>query len=65
MLGRALLRRAGALPPLVDLAGRPTCFALTAVAWREPVPKTVAAARQIAARGHRLLKRYAQLKDNA
>lgn len=46
------------LPPLVDDAGRPTRFALTAAAWGEPVPKTVAAARKIAEKGRRLLAAY-------
>lgn len=51
------------LPPLVDDAGRPTRFALTAAAWGEPVPKTVAAAREIAAKGKRLLVAYEQGKS--
>jgi len=46
------------LPPLVDAKGRPTRHALSAHAWGEPVPKTVAAARRIAAKGERLLARY-------
>ncbi|WP_375778682.1 DUF6321 domain-containing protein [Bradyrhizobium sp. ma5] len=46
------------LPPLVDARGRPTRHALSAHAWGEPVPKTVAAARRIAAKGERLLERY-------
>jgi uncharacterized protein DUF6321 len=46
------------LPPLVDAEGRPTRHALSAHAWGEPVPKTVAAARRIAAKGERLLVRY-------
>lgn len=45
------------LPKLVDAKGRPTRFALSAHAWGEPVPKTPAAARRIAAKGHRLLAR--------
>ena len=47
--------RSGALPPLRNRHGKPTRFALTAAAWGEPVPKTVAAARKIAERGRRLL----------
>ncbi len=31
---------------------------LTAAAWGEPVPRTVAAARRICARGRALLRRY-------
>lgn len=50
--------RTGKLPPLVGANGKPTRFALTAAAWGEPVPKTVAAARKIAAKGRRLLARY-------
>jgi len=46
------------LPPLVDANGRPTRHALSAHAWGEPVPKTAAAARRIAAKGKRLLARY-------
>jgi hypothetical protein len=46
------------LPPLRDDDGKPTRFALTAAAWGEPVPKTVAAARRIAAKGERLLAAY-------
>jgi hypothetical protein len=50
--------RAGALPPLRDKSGKPTRFALTAAAWGEPVPRTAAAARRIAAKGRALLQRY-------
>lgn len=50
--------RKGALPPLRDRNGKPTRFALTAAAWGEPVPRTVAAARRIAAKGRRLLAAY-------
>ena len=56
--------RAGRLPPLTDKAGKPTRFALTAAAWGELVPKTVAAARKIAAKGHRRLERYKQRKSS-
>ncbi|MGJ4994883.1 DUF6321 domain-containing protein [Bradyrhizobium sp. HKCCYLS3077] len=51
------------LPPLVDADGQPTRLALSAHAWGEPVPRTVAAARRIAAKGERLLARYHRLKD--
>ena len=51
------------LPPLVDENGEPTRHALSAHAWGEPVPKTVAAARRIAAKGERLLKQYHKLKE--
>lgn len=49
--------RSGRLPALRDADGKPTRFALTAAAWGEPVPKTIAAARKIADRGRRLLAR--------
>lgn len=48
------------LPPLVDMKGRPTRFALSAHAWGEPVPRTHAAARKIADKGRRMLTRYRQ-----
>lgn len=50
------------LPPLVDESGAPTRHALSAHAWGEPVPKTIAAARRIAAKGERLLARYHRVK---
>lgn len=53
------------LPPLVDANGQPTRHALSAHAWGEPVPKTVAAARRIAAKGERLLARYRRIKARA
>jgi hypothetical protein len=53
------------LPPLVDANGHPTRHALSAHAWGEPVPKTVAAARRIAAKGERLLARYRRSKAQA
>src|SRR6185437_14088855 len=51
------------LPPLVDARGQPTRHALSAHAWGEPVPKTAAAARRIAAKGKRLLERYRRAKN--
>lgn len=54
--------RRGALPALRK-DGKPTRFALTAAAWGEPVPKTVKAARAIAAKGRRLLERYRRAKS--
>jgi hypothetical protein len=53
------------LPPLVDAEGQPTRHALSAHAWGEPVPKTVAAARRIAAKGERLLARYRRAKTRS
>jgi hypothetical protein len=52
------------LPPLVGRNGRPTRLALSAHAWGEPVPRTVAAARRIAAKGERLLARYRRIKQS-
>jgi hypothetical protein len=51
------------LPPLVDAQGQPTRHALSAHAWGEPVPKTIAAARKIAAKGEKLLARYHKAKE--
>jgi hypothetical protein len=48
--------------PLVSKSGEPTRLALSAHAWGESVPKTVAAARKLAAKGTRLLERYAKAK---
>jgi len=44
-------------------AKKPTRFALTAAAWGEPVPRTPAAARRIAAKGRRLLERYRRTRE--
>ena len=51
------------LPPLVDDRGGPTRHALSAHAWGEPVPRTVAAARRIAAKGERLLQLYHRISQ--
>ena len=53
------------LPPLLDHRGRPTRHALSAHAWGEPVPRTVAAARRIAVKGERLLQRYRRIKQKS
>jgi uncharacterized protein DUF6321 len=53
------------LPPLVDDRGRPTRHALSAHAWGEPVPRTAAAARRIAAKGERLLQRYRRIQQKS
>jgi len=55
--------RAGTLPPLRGEDGAPTRFALSAAAWGEPVPRTEAAARKIAAKGRRLLAQYQKEKS--
>ena len=46
------------LPPLLKPNGEPTRLALSAHAWGEAVPRTVAQARKLAAKGRRLLARY-------
>ena len=51
------------LLPLVDAQGRPMRYALSAQAWGESVPKTIAAARKIAAKGEELLNRYRKRKE--
>ena len=53
------------LPPLQKQNGEPTRFALSAHAWGEPVPKTEAQARKIAAKGRKLLERYRKAKATA
>jgi hypothetical protein len=45
--------------------GQPTRLALSAHAWGEPVPKTMAAAARLAAKGRRLLERYQRTKPAA
>ena len=47
-------------PMLKD--GKPTRLALSAHAWGEPVPKTLADAKKLAAKGSALLKKYASAK---
>lgn len=55
--GRAML------PPPLKPDGEPTRSALSAHAWGEKVPKTEAAARRIAEKGHKLLARYRREKE--
>ena len=45
--------------------GKPARLALSAHAWGEPVPKTMAAARKLAAKGKELLARYERAKKRA
>lgn len=61
----SFLRRHFANPrgPMVGKDGKPTRLALSAHAWGEPVPKTAAAARRLAAKGKRLLERYRAAKS--
>ncbi len=65
----SFLRRHFAHPrgPMVDDKGQPTRLALSAHAWGEPVPKTTAAAKKLADKGHKLLEQYhaAQEKQSA
>jgi hypothetical protein len=42
--------------------GAATRLALSAHAWGEPVPKTMAAPARLAAKGRRLLERYQRTK---
>jgi hypothetical protein len=50
--------------PMVDDKGQPTRLALSAHAWGEPVPKTEAAAKKLAAKGRKLLERYQAAKKS-
>ena len=43
--------------------GEPTRLALSAHAWGEPVPKTQADARKLAAKGKKLLENYKESKQ--
>src|ERR1700759_283976 len=60
----SFLRRHFAHPrgPMVDEQGKPTRLALSAHAWGEQVPKTMAAAKKLAAKGSKLLERYQKAK---
>ena len=61
----SFLRRHFAHPrgPMVNEHGEPTRLALSAHAWGEPVPRTMAAAKKLADKGTRLLERYAASKN--
>jgi hypothetical protein len=48
--------------PMKDKKGRATRLALSASAWGEPVPGDAEAAARLAAKGRRLLERYAKTK---
>ena len=50
-------------PMLKD--GEPTRLGLSAQAWGEPVPKTEAAAKRLAAKGRKLLEQYHASQDKA
>lgn len=51
------------LPPLTKPNGKPTRLALAAAAWGEPVPRTEASARRLAAKGRALLAKYKRMKE--
>lgn len=61
----SFLRRHFANPrgPMKDEKGEPTRLALSAHAWGEPVPRTAADAKKLAAEGHHLLEEYHAIKD--
>jgi hypothetical protein len=63
----SFLRRHFANPrgPMVDGDGNPTRLALSAHAWGEPVPKTMAAAKKLAAKGTKLLEQYQASKTKS
>ena len=48
--------------PMKDEKGRATRLALSAAAWGEPVPQDASDAARLAAKGRRLLERYANTK---
>jgi hypothetical protein len=48
--------------PMIDEKGRATRLALSAAAWGEPVPKNAEDAAILAAKGKRLLEKYANTK---
>lgn len=51
--------------PMKDEKGRATRLALSAAAWGEPVPKDASDAAKLAAKGRRLLERYAKTKKKS
>lgn len=51
--------------PMKDEKGRPTRLALSAAAWGEPVPQNAQDAAALAAKGRRLLERYANVKKKS
>ena len=60
----SFLRRHFANPagPMTDADGEPTRLALSAHAWGERVPKTMADAEKLAAKGAKLLEKYKAAK---
>lgn len=51
--------------PMKKPNGEPTRLALSAAAWGEPVPQDRSDAARLAAKGRRLLERYARTKEKA
>jgi hypothetical protein len=51
--------------PMKDDNGKPTRLALSAAAWGEPVPQNMEDAAELAAKGRRLLERYANSKKKS
>ena len=49
--------------PMKDAKGEPTRLALSAQAWGEKVPSTLAQARALAEKGRRLLERHRKAKQ--
>lgn len=49
--------------PLVDKNGNPTRLAKAATKWGEPIPRTMAAAARLAAKGRNLLKKAKRMKE--
>lgn len=62
----SFLRRHFANPrgPMKDKDGKPTRLALSAHAWGEKVPTTMAQAKQLAAKGKKLLEQYRKAKED-
>src|ERR1700755_3100386 len=63
--GSFLRRHFAHLRGPLEKDGKPTRLALSAHAWGEPVPKTEAAARKLAAKGTRLLEQYDRATQTA
>lgn len=51
--------------PMKKPNGEPSRLALSAAAWGEPVPQNAQDAAELAAKGRRLLERYAKLKNKS
>jgi DNA-binding ferritin-like protein len=51
--------------PMKKPNGEPTRLALSAAAWGEPVPQDMSDAAKLAAKGRRLLERYAKTKEKS